>query len=411
MKSGDCNIYIIGAGISGLVAAKTLEKRGFSPVILEATDRPGGRVKTDTIDGVHFDRGFQVLLTAYPEAQKHLDFGKLDLRGFSPGALIFSKGTAQRIGDPLRDPSTLWATMLSSVGTIGDKWKTFQLSRTLKRKTLSEIFDRKEQTTLSYLRERGFSERIINTFYKPFFTGIFLEDELRTPSCMFEFTFKMFSEGFAAIPDTGIGAISQHLANALERTQIHYNKRVDKVTQNAVYLEGGEVLKSDASLVTVPMDDPSGEVRPSLIRWKRCDNLYFSVENRSFPEGIIALVAEHDSLVNNLHFPSGQSLSGRPLLSVTVVKRHGLEQGALVDRVQEELERLCGIRTHAFLRHYAIEQALPDVQVPRLLPADPASPVLTNVFRSGDYLANASLNAAMASGEAAANALADWLVS
>ena len=59
-------IYIVGAGISGLIAAKTLEEKGYAPVILEATDSPGGRVKTDNVSGVVLDHGFQVLLTAYP---------------------------------------------------------------------------------------------------------------------------------------------------------------------------------------------------------------------------------------------------------------------------------------------------------------------------------------------------------
>ena len=37
-----CIIHIIGAGISGLTAAKVLEEKGFYPIVLEATDRVGG---------------------------------------------------------------------------------------------------------------------------------------------------------------------------------------------------------------------------------------------------------------------------------------------------------------------------------------------------------------------------------
>ena len=68
------NIYIIGAGISGLIAALELEKNGCHPTIIEASDSVGGRVKTDVIEGYQLDHGFQVLLTSYPAAQKYLNY-------------------------------------------------------------------------------------------------------------------------------------------------------------------------------------------------------------------------------------------------------------------------------------------------------------------------------------------------
>jgi len=74
MNKKEAKIYIIGAGVSGLIAARVLEDNGFSPTILEASERVGGRVKTDIVDGYQLDHGFQVLLTAYPAAKKYLDF-------------------------------------------------------------------------------------------------------------------------------------------------------------------------------------------------------------------------------------------------------------------------------------------------------------------------------------------------
>ena len=105
MDKLEAKIHIVGAGISGLIAAKVLEENGFSPIILEATDKVGGRVKTDLVDGYQLDQGFQVLLTAYPEAKKHLDFQELDLQAFLPGAVIFKNKEQKIIGDPLKDPS------------------------------------------------------------------------------------------------------------------------------------------------------------------------------------------------------------------------------------------------------------------------------------------------------------------
>ena len=104
MTADDTDVLIIGAGIAGLTAAKVLKAAGKSVKILEGSDRIGGRVKTDEVDGFLLDHGFQVLLTAYPEAKRFLDYKALDLRKFSPGALILDeKGTSQ-IGDPLRQP-------------------------------------------------------------------------------------------------------------------------------------------------------------------------------------------------------------------------------------------------------------------------------------------------------------------
>ena len=118
MNRKDYKIHIVGAGISGLIAAKTLEENGYSPVIIEASDSVGGRVKTDIIDGYQLDHGFQVLLEAYPYAQKHLDYTRLDLQEFLPGALIFKQGNSQTIGDPFRALSLTIPTLTANVGSL-----------------------------------------------------------------------------------------------------------------------------------------------------------------------------------------------------------------------------------------------------------------------------------------------------
>lgn len=403
------SIYIIGAGISGLIAARTLEQKGYAPVILESSPTPGGRVKTNSGGGVIYDHGFQVLLTAYPEAKKHLDFDTLHLKKFLPGALIFTGGGVERIGDPLRDLSRLMLTLTAKVGTLNDKWKIFQLSSGLKRKSIEAIFSAPEHPTLNYLQAYGFSDRIIDTFFKPFFSGIFLEKDLQTSSRMFEFTFKMFSEGYAALPISGIGAISEQLANKLQNTTLRFNQPVRQVKSGSVILKGGEELPSRATLVTVPFNSQTGVIGESEVEWEGCDNLYFSVTLKTFEEGIIALVSDPDSHVNNLYFPFEQQADGYPVLSVTVVKKHSLSQTELINKVREDLERYCGIETRSFLKHYAIPKALPRRRDLKMSAQNVLSPKFENVYLAGDYLLNGSLNAAMASGEAAAEALAAGL--
>jgi protoporphyrinogen oxidase len=201
MVNTGIDIYIIGAGISGLIAAYELEQAGFSPILLESDKAVGGRVRTDYQDGYLMDRGFQVLLTAYPEAQRYLDYDALKLKKFDPGAIILKPGNLFTIHDPLRSPLKIVSMAFSSVGTFMDKIRIFKLTQSLKRKSVEEIFQEPSKTTLQFLRDYGFSEKIIENFFMPFFKGIFLENDLETSSRMFNFVFKMFSMGHAAVPE------------------------------------------------------------------------------------------------------------------------------------------------------------------------------------------------------------------
>ncbi|BCW68987.1 NAD(P)/FAD-dependent oxidoreductase [Arthrobacter sp. NicSoilB8] len=55
----DRDVVIVGAGPSGLTAARQLKKAGLSVAVLEARDRVGGRTWTDTIDGAMLEIGGQ----------------------------------------------------------------------------------------------------------------------------------------------------------------------------------------------------------------------------------------------------------------------------------------------------------------------------------------------------------------
>ena len=281
----------------------------------------------------------------------------------------------------------------------------FRLASMLRKKSIDAIFSFQATTTLEYLRDYGFSDRIIQMFFKPFFTGIFLEKDLRTSSRMFEFTFKMFSEGDAALPDAGIGAISNQLAAGLKHCQFHYMEPVARVSGGQVVMEDGETLEADGVVTTIPLDPESGEPRPAAVAWKRCDNLYFTTASQKIPESIIGLVADADTLVNNLYYPFGQCIEDRWLLSVTVVGEHGLSAGDLEKRVREELQSYCGIEALELVRHYPIEKALPDLDTLTASMTATQSRVSERIFAAGDYQLNGSLNAAMASGEQAAEAL------
>ena len=66
-------------------------------LLLEKSDAPGGRIATDHYEGFKLDRGFQVLLTAYPEAEKALDYPSLKLRNFYNGSRVWFQGRFSRL--------------------------------------------------------------------------------------------------------------------------------------------------------------------------------------------------------------------------------------------------------------------------------------------------------------------------
>ncbi|MGX1024803.1 protoporphyrinogen/coproporphyrinogen oxidase [Psychroflexus sp. MBR-150] len=401
-------IVIIGAGVSGLVAAINLEKAGYEPIIYEQKDRVGGRVQTDYIDGYTFDKGFQILLPNYPAVQKYLDIDLLHLKYFSPGAFVFKKGEQGKLGNPAKDFDILFSTLFSKLANFSDKLKIIKLYRSLKYKTFEEIFNSKNQTTLDFLKSFGFSDKVINNFFKPFYAGVFLEENLDTSSRMFEFTFKLFSETKAGIPEKGIQAIPNQLANQLKQTTFHFNTKVKSVEDNAITLANHTQVEADFIIIATEPSDLVSNLKNQPQEWKSVDNLYFEVENRVINLPMIGLVAEENTLVNNFHY---LSLASEPkqILSVSVVKNHNLSNEELAKITQKELLDVCDIKINKLLKHYKIPKALPNIADVNYQIPHTETKLKDRIFLAGDVLSNGSLNAAMLNGESAAKAVLEHI--
>ena len=400
------SIFIIGAGVSGLIAARILENHGYSPTIIEATDRVGGRVKTDIVEGYQLDHGFQVMLDAYPKAQEYLNYEKLELQKLIPGAILFKDGKRKSLGDPTRELTMALPTLLNGIGTFSDKLKVLKLNFKLRKKELNSIFNSEEKTTLRYLQDYGFSDAMIQGFFKPFFTGIYLEDQLQTSSRMFEFVFKMFGEGAAVIPRAGIGAIPEQLQERLSQTQFRFNTPVKQVTREAIILEDGTRLASRGTIIATEASALVSNLNKQFSSWKSVDNLYFEVVGAPvYNKPIIGLFTAENTLVNNIHFATNiatESEGRYGLLSVSVVKEHQLSEDALVKKVQEELKHHAKITNIRFLKRYTIKKALPRLDDLRYEMAATETQLTNGIFLAGDQQLNASLNAAMMAGERAA---------
>jgi protoporphyrinogen oxidase len=324
------------------------------------------------------------------------------------GAAIFKKSKASIIGDPLRDISLLFPTLFSGIGSVKDKLKVLKLNHYLKKKSLEEIFNSKSQTTKSYLMDYGFSDEMIKQFFKPFFSGIFLETELETSSRMFEFVYKMFGEGDAAIPKAGIEAIPKQLCQNLKHSTFKFNTKVNRISNGIIKLEDGTELPSDFTIIATDSTHLLDEKTGPSIEWKSCDTLYFETETRVIQKPLIGLVALQGALVNNIFYHSSLESASKPnkeLLSVTVIDRQGLSDKELIQKVEKELKAHCGITGCNFIALYQIPKALPKLKDLKYEISPKHSSPNSTVFLAGDTLLNGSLNAAMISGETAANEL------
>lgn len=406
-------VIIIGAGIAGLTAAIELEKAGFKPTILEGSESIGGRVKTDNVDGHLLDHGFQVLLTAYPEAQHYLDYEKLNLKKFSPGALIIdSKNGNYSISDPLRQPISIFSMLFSPVGNFSDKLKIFQWNRALRKTSVDDIFNKDELTSLEFLRKKGFSETIISQFFKPFFGGIFLENELQTSSRMLEFVFKMFGEGYAAVPEKGMKQIPEMLASNLAQTEIKFNHRVEKVGLKKVSLENGEELDADVIIIATKADELLPQLSGQFSGDQFVTNLNFTSDIDPIGKSLIALIPDNRYLINNVSVMNNTSSfyapEGSYLLSISVTQNYEENDKQLKKRILKELLEIFPSLENAVLEHlktYYIDNALPIIDDFQNKMKRSQTKIQDGIYLAGDYLLNGSINAAMASGRYAAHAV------
>lgn len=407
----DRPIIIVGAGLAGLRCAGLLERRGIPWTLLEAQDGPGGRVRTDHVDGFQLDRGFQVLLTAYPEAAAALDYAALDLQAFQPGAVVRVAGGFHRVVDPLRRPTALLSTLRAPVGSVADKVRVARVRRRLRRGTLDQLWRRPERTTRQALAEYGFSADMIERFWQPLFGGIQLDPELETSSRMFDFVFRMLASGDSALPAAGMQAIPDQLAAGLTPGRIRYGTTVVAVDPAGAWLEDGELVRGQA--VVVATDGPTAaRLVPAVpapgSHSVRC--LYFAAERAPVDEPVIVLNGTGTGVVNNLCVPSvvapSYAPSGVSLVSVTVLTGPA-DPRALEAAVREQLRGWFGRRvdTWRLLRRYDIAHAQPAQRPPAL--ASPQRPVEvdTGLFVCGDHRDDASINGALTSGRRAADSL------
>jgi phytoene dehydrogenase-like protein len=233
-SSHGSRVIVIGAGLSGLIAARKLHRAGLHVTVLESRDRVGGRIQTDEVDGFLLDHGFQVYLTGYETARSELDLAALNLGTFPAGAFVQRIGKRYRVSDPLRSRWYLammhgMETILAPVGSIQDKLRMASFRNRASAKS-DASFDRDRLVSArERLAQMGFSEAMRDRFFRPFFGGIFLDADLSVSAGMMEFVFKTFSKGLAALPAAGMQAIPAQVASSLPTDCFRFEVTVAQV--------------------------------------------------------------------------------------------------------------------------------------------------------------------------------------
>jgi monoamine oxidase len=377
------DVVVIGGGLSGLVCARELQRQGRDVVLLERESHLGGRVASDQEQGFLMDRGFQVLLTGYPAARRWLSFEKLDLRPFPAGAMIHDGRHWSLLGDPLRHPADLLATLRCPVGRWTDKLRVAVLRLAL---AVHWPLDR-QGSTAAFLSRWGFSPDFRRRFFQPFFGGVFLEPELATAAAKFCRLFHLFSTSRATVPAGGMQQIPQQLAQPLQGRAFVATPATDwegglvrtergTIQARQVVLAGAELLERQSG-TEVPYH---GTVTHYFAagNWQHGSWLHLGPPDSSF------------AVVAPMH---AYSPPGSTLLAVSII-----DGQAGPDVVAGELRELFPELDLRWLRTYSIPRALPREEVSLRRPP----PLAERLYGCGDHMLTGSIEGAMESGERAA---------
>ena len=381
-------VLIVGAGLAGLSTAIHLEAAGVEVTIIESSDRAGGRVASDVIDGFICDRGFQLINAQYPALQELNVIRELDFIE-APREIEVSLGDRRHvIGDPRQVP---WTALNKATGTIPEKMALlrFIASRPKPGQSIGQA-----------LRNTGTCyERVL----RPFLQGVFLTDPDNVDALYGHSIIKSFVSGRPGVPRSGVGELSKALAKRV--SNIVYETRVDGIEQGSVHTNNGTytankiLIATDATTATQLLGLTEVPRMAGCITWYHADAVNPSGSGRLVVDGqrrgpIINSVVMSD--ISSSYAPANQHL-----ISTTT------DLNVTESDVRRHLAILWGVDTYAwqFIAKYEIPAALPIHNVGRAL--SQSIKISDYYFVAGDHRTVPSQQGALFSGRLAAQLILD----
>ena len=373
------SVIVVGAGLAGLTCAIYLQRSGISVTLLEASDRVGGRVKSDRVGGFQFDHGFQVINTSYSEIRRLNALSGIEFNQIFNNLRIIEGESEIKVG-----LGHISKTL--GIGNLGEKLELINF-----------LAARPKGLTLRECAKNFHS--IYQRVLSPFLRGVFLTNPDSVRADIAQKIIRSFLLGRPGVPSGGVGEFSQALESQIEKIEL--NMQVDEIKEGSVRGNFG-VLKCDAVVVATDLTTAAQMLDLGAIpKALSSTTWYHSTTDQLANDKYLALDAK-SHLVNSLVISSvaqAYAPAGVNLISSTTLDPISESE------VRKELTRIWGrdTRNWDLVARYEIKQSLPLRS--DLLELDRNPMIGEGIYIAGDHRNIPSQNGAMKSGRLAALAL------